>query len=92
MSEIKVVQSAVEKALSELRASTTALETSFAKEIQGQNQLDMVDKLNEIRQNYETILATYQALLLQNIESTSKSVETLKQTDERITSSIRQLR
>ena len=92
MSEIKVAQTPIEQSLGNLKQSAQALEPSFAKDMKGDNVLDMVEKLNEMNHSLEEVLRLYQELLIQNEASTKQAVETIKQTDEQVASQIRVLK
>ncbi|WP_085991577.1 YwqI/YxiC family protein [Oceanobacillus senegalensis] len=92
MNEIKLEQSSVEKALTDLKQAIQSLDPSFHKEFKGNNVLDMMDKLNEINLLLEEFLIQYQELLNQNQEGTKQSIETLKQTDQELGTNIRVMR
>lgn len=91
-SEVKVVQTPVEQALGNLKQSIQALEPSFAKDIKGENVLDVMDKLNEMNHSLQEVLSLYQELLIQSEASTTQAVEAIKQTDEQLASQIRILK
>jgi len=86
--EIKVQSEVVREALAELKSSVQALETNFAKTIDGNNKLEIVDQMNNIKQRYDELLTKYEALLLQNIEETDKAVGTYEETDQSVASGI----
>lgn len=79
--EIKLVDAPVEKALAELKSSIQAFETSFSKGEKGDNSLEMVEKVNEIKQTFEEIAKSYQELLLNNSEATKQATAQLKETE-----------
>ncbi|HLS66107.1 MAG TPA: YwqI/YxiC family protein [Pseudogracilibacillus sp.] len=87
--EIRVQSEVVYDALAELRSSIQALDTSFSKTIDGNNNLDIVDKINHIKERYDELLTKYEALLLQNVTATEEAMETYKEADEAIEASIR---
>ncbi|MCU9613236.1 YwqI/YxiC family protein [Caldibacillus lycopersici] len=91
MAEIKMEESAVESALSALRTSAQALEADFTKDA-GDNVLSLVNKLEEINTTLNSVLRSYQALLLQNEASTKDAVEALKETDQQLATGYRQVR
>lgn len=87
--EIKVQRAPVEKGIAELRASIQALETSFAKEIQGQNKLDVVNTFNEIKSEYDQLLSQFETLFINNVQSTEDAVASLQETEQRVAADIR---
>lgn len=84
--EIKVNPSIVDDAITDMRTSIEALEASFAREIQGDNNLDMVDSFNELKIEYEELLTQYKALFLNNIQSTEESVASIRKLEQDIAS------
>lgn len=54
--EIYLNPNSIDDALADLRSAIEALETSFAKEIEGENKLKMVNSFNEIKQEYDELL------------------------------------
>ncbi|WP_257985220.1 YwqI/YxiC family protein [Bacillus sp. T33-2] len=86
--EIKIRYTDVEQALAELKAAVSSLETTFPSSIGGQNQLDVVDRLNDLNGKLQSAMEAYQALLLKNDEAVRKSVEMMRDTDRRIASTI----
>ncbi|WP_409295965.1 YwqI/YxiC family protein [Peribacillus sp. SCS-26] len=85
--EIKVVFPEVEKNLGEMKNASESLDPSSVPPITG-NKLDTVTELTELSKKLETVLAAYQNVLNKNIETTRKSVQHMKQTDEMIAGSI----
>lgn len=90
--EIKVVQDPIEAALANMQSSIQSMETAFSTDITGENKLEMVDKLNEIRQDCEAILTAYQTLITSNVEATRQSVESFVENEEAIASAIQPLK
>lgn len=90
--EIKLVDAPVGKALAELKSSIQAFEASFSKGGKGNNSLDVVNKLHEIKQTFEEISTNYQALLLNNSEATKQATENLKETETSVATSIQLLK
>ncbi|HZW68608.1 MAG TPA: YwqI/YxiC family protein [Pseudogracilibacillus sp.] len=86
--EIRVNSAAIQERIADLRSSIQALDTVFSKEIEGDNQLDMVDAMNEIKQDYENLLVQFEALFVSNIDSTVDAVNTIEETDQHIAQGI----
>lgn len=85
--EIKIVYADVENQLEQMTASNEALNPTKEAPIEG-NVLDVVNKLNELSVNLETLLIKYQQLLGDNILTTKDSVAFMKETDENISTGI----
>ena len=88
---IKYEDKIVNQGINDLRNAIQALESSFAKNIEGDNKLEMVEAFNEIKQQYDELFAQYEALFLRNVESTKKSTDKLIETDKTVASDIRLL-
>ncbi|WP_156185303.1 YwqI/YxiC family protein [Rossellomorea marisflavi] len=86
--EIKIQYEEAEAALSKLRQSVDSWDTSFPKEIGGENNLEVINKLNELNAQCQKMLETYQELLLDNQETSKKSVEDMEDTDQSLHSMI----
>jgi len=86
--EIKIRYDEVEKALNKVKTSTGLIGLT-APSIEGSNELNAVTKIIDINKDLVTLAQSYQALLLANIEATQSSVETMKETDEAISASIK---
>ena len=89
--EIKIEFSPIEKALIDLRTSIKALDKTLAEEFEEGNELEMVDECNEIKTYYDELFASYESLLIHNIESTDDAVATLQETERMIGNNIRLL-
>lgn len=87
--EIKLKPFEVRQGIDSLRASIEAMDTSFTKEIEGENDLDMVRAFNEIKQEYEELLRTLSDLFLENIQSADEAVGNLEETDQKIAGAIK---
>lgn len=85
--EIKIRYNEVEKVLMKVKTSANFQHT--APSIEGSNQLNAVKKINDINKDLAILAQSYQTLLLANIEATQSSVETMKETDEAISASIK---
>ena len=88
MTEVKIVYADVENQLKEMTAANEGLNPTIESPIEG-NVLDVVDKLNELSTNLETLLTKYQNLLNENILTTTSSVEFMKETDETLSTGIK---
>lgn len=90
-SGIKLDVSRVNESINELRSSIESLETTFSETIEGDNKLEMVELYNEFKQQYDNLLAQYQALFIKNVQSTQKSADELVKADQTVASDIRLL-
>ncbi|MEN1970027.1 YwqI/YxiC family protein [Lentibacillus sp. N15] len=79
---IKVEKDPIKQAVSTLKQSTQAVESSFPEEMEGKNQLDLLKQLMELNETYADILKSYQTLLLQHIQITEDSVASFIEMDE----------
>ncbi|WP_106496433.1 YwqI/YxiC family protein [Lentibacillus sp. Marseille-P4043] len=86
--EIKIVPYSIKAALADLNATAQSLETTFSKDVSGENILEMVDKMNGIKQAYEEILTSYQTLLTTNVEETRQAIESFVENERTIASAI----
>ncbi len=86
--EIKIQYEEAEAALSKLRQSVDSWDTSFPKEIGGENNLEVINKLNELNAQCQKMLETYQELLMDNQETSKQSVEDMEETDQTLHSMI----
>ncbi|GMN98884.1 YwqI/YxiC family protein [Parageobacillus thermoglucosidasius] len=86
--EIHIRFTQVEKKLRQLQNTTEALTISYLSSIAGENELDVVRKLDELNGELRHLLEKYKTLLLSNIQSTFRSLDAMKETDQAISSSI----
>lgn len=86
--EIKIKQSEIEQALTQMKSSSEALTSSFPSSIGSGNQLDVVNKLNEINRKLEQLTENYKALLLHNEEMTRQSVQQMMEKDQQLSSNM----
>jgi Family of unknown function (DUF5344) len=86
--EIHIRFAQVEKKLRQLQNTTEALNISYLSSIAGGNELDVVRKLDELNGELRHLLEKYKTLLLSNIQSTFRSLDAMKETDQAISSSI----
>jgi len=90
--EIKLVDAPIEAALAELKSSIQLMDTTFSKEIEGENVQDMVNKLNEMKASFEEIVTMYQALLVSNVDGTKDSIEAFKEMESSLANAIQLLK
>lgn len=86
MSEIKIIDQAVQTALDSLKQSSQDFEGDFTIE-KGQNVLDLMNSIETINQSLNELIDSYRNLLLQNENTARQAVETLKETDQAVASS-----
>ncbi|WP_106498331.1 YwqI/YxiC family protein [Lentibacillus sp. Marseille-P4043] len=82
--EIKIVQNPIKQAVTNLQSATQDFESSFTDKIEGENHLDLLEQLNQLNRTYSSLIKFYQSLLLEHINATENSVETLIETDQSI--------
>lgn len=87
LSEVKVVYADVEEQLGVMENANASLNPPAEPAIQG-NTLDVVTKLNELALELEQVLTSYQLVLQNNIETTKKSVQYMREQDRRISTNI----
>ncbi|WP_301107138.1 YwqI/YxiC family protein [Sporosarcina sp.] len=85
--EMKIVYADVENQLSEMQGAIEALDPKAAPPITG-NALDVVTKLTELSTQLESLLASYQKLLINNIQTTEKSVQFIRESDEKVAAGV----
>lgn len=85
--EVKVVYADVEEQLGLMENANASLNPAAEPTIEG-NTLDVVTKLNELALELEQVLTSYQLVLQNNIETTKKSVQYLREQDQRISTNI----
>ncbi len=87
MTEIKISYSEVESQLDEITAANGSLDPSKPEPISG-NKLNVVDKLTSLSVELEEVLLHYQEILTSNNQTSKKSVQSMKETDEMISNVI----
>lgn len=90
MSEIKIIDQAVQTALDSLKQSSQDFEGDFTIE-KGQNVLDLMNSIETINQSLNELIDSYRNLLLQNENTARRAVETLKETDQAVASSYKEM-
>ena len=53
--EVKLNQAPVENAVAELKSSAHAFEATFSEGTEGDNRLDMMEQMNELKQSFNDI-------------------------------------
>ncbi|MBT2217984.1 DUF5344 family protein [Virgibacillus dakarensis] len=79
--EIKIEQNPIKQAISALEGAAQNFESAFPEKIEGENQLDLLDQLNQLNHAYSSLINSYQLLLLHHLRTTEGSVESLIETD-----------
>lgn len=80
--EIKLDYTKAETALSELKSTASQFDSSLSSQKEGQNNLDMVNQLNELKESFDELATSYQQLLLKSTEAALQAAETMKETDQ----------
>ncbi|OIK13885.1 YwqI/YxiC family protein [Bacillus sp. MUM 13] len=88
-SEIKVVFGEAEPALDKIKTACSHLNPKGSAPISG-NTLDTVTELTKLAEKLEQFLTSYQTVLSSNIQTTAKSIESVKHADQTISDSIDQ--
>ncbi|MDQ0224113.1 hypothetical protein CHH83_03270 [Bacillus sp. 7586-K] len=86
--EIKVRYGDVEEAISKIDGAADSFETSL-EEITGSNELNVVDKLNELSQLLVEVSEAYKQVLKENNQTVRTTLEDMKQVDENLSTSIK---
>ncbi|MEH6947112.1 DUF5344 family protein [Bacillus sp. JJ634] len=87
--EMKVRYGDVEDAISKIENASDTFETSLMKEIASGNELEVVNKLNELNNMLEEVGQSYKKVLKENNQSVIRSLQHLKEADQNISSSIK---
>jgi hypothetical protein len=86
--EIKIQFNETERALSTLRQTVDAWNSHYPRQIGGDNELQVIDKMNELNEQCRKMLESYKQLLLENQAAAHHSVETMEETDHSLSSII----
>ncbi|MFT0802638.1 YwqI/YxiC family protein [Bacillus swezeyi] len=87
--EIKVKTGEVKEALSKLQHSAEALKPNVPTDIKGKNNLDVVKKIEDMNKDLKELTKAYASALSKQIAQTESAVETMKDTDNKLASSIK---
>jgi len=85
--EIKMIYAQVEDQLGVMETKANTLNPKAEPEVTG-NVLDVATKLNSVAKELEYLLTAYQTLLLNNVQASKKSVQYMKEQDEKISTAI----
>jgi Family of unknown function (DUF5344) len=86
--EIKIQYNETERALSKLRQTIDAWNTTYPRQIGGTNELEVINKLNILNEQCQKMLESYQQLLMENQAATQLSVEGMEETDRTLSSAM----
>ncbi|MCA0149731.1 YwqI/YxiC family protein [Rossellomorea vietnamensis] len=86
--EIKIQYNETERALSKLRQTVDAWNPTYPRQIGGANELEVINKLNELNEQCQKMLKSYQQLLMENQAATQLSVEGMEETDRTLSSTM----
>ncbi|WP_106496236.1 YwqI/YxiC family protein [Lentibacillus sp. Marseille-P4043] len=86
--EIKFQPDKIDKGIADLHSSAEELKTTFAKEIEGENELDMVTAFNEIKRDYDELLSQFKALFLNNVQAANEAVENFLEKEKEVAEAI----
>jgi uncharacterized protein YukE len=90
--EIKLEDAPIQQSLNELRNSLESMETTLSKHASGDSSMEVVDKLQQMKQQLEKINASYQTVLRENTETANLVMEKLKETDQSVATSFQVLK
>ncbi|WP_078576552.1 YwqI/YxiC family protein [Salipaludibacillus agaradhaerens] len=86
--EIKINDEKVHKTIDNLKAAIQAFEISLSADVPGDNSLSMTNELAEMKQQFEELVAAYEALILKQANSTTEAVASFKEVDTQLASSL----
>ncbi|MFN2746615.1 MULTISPECIES: YwqI/YxiC family protein [Bacillus] len=87
--EIKVNSGEVKHTLSQLKHSAQGIKSSVPTDIGGKNHLDVVKKIEGMNKDLKKLTKAYASALSKQIIQTESAVETMKDTDKKLASSIK---
>ncbi|RIW29380.1 hypothetical protein D3H55_19145 [Bacillus salacetis] len=88
MTEIKMEYGEIEVNLNEIRNACGSLQPQGTQPIEG-NMLECTRRLEETTKSLQNLLFRYQKILNQNISSTYKSVDFMRETDRQVSGNIK---
>lgn len=91
-SDIKIEYHAVEKALGTLKKSGQGVMQPILVNDIGQNALDVVTRMHHLNGWLERLAMDYQQVLLKNVSAASEAVETMREVDRKMGTSIQSAR
>ncbi|MGY3835619.1 YwqI/YxiC family protein [Bacillus atrophaeus] len=87
--EIKVNTSKVKQALSKLNQSAHAIKPHIPTDINGQNHLDVIKKIENMNNDLQSLTKAYASALSKQIAQTEQAVNMMKDADEKLSASIK---
>ncbi|WFE14220.1 YwqI/YxiC family protein [Bacillus atrophaeus] len=87
--EIKVNTSKVKQALSKLNQSAHAIKPHKPTDINGQNHLDVIKKIETMNNDLQNLTKAYASALSKQIAQTEQAVNMMKDADEKLSASIK---
>jgi hypothetical protein len=86
--ELKIRYSAVEQAVTNID-NAGSLDTELPTDAAGGNQLDVVERINELSHQLREIRDLYKEILAKNNQSVKKSLTSMEEADHQLSSSIK---
>lgn len=86
--EIRVQPDVANRGITDMQSSVSAMPTTFAKEIKGENNLNAVREYNEIKQGYDALLTQFGKVFYQHLQAAGEAVEKYQETDQRVANAI----
>ncbi|MGD6849065.1 YwqI/YxiC family protein [Rossellomorea aquimaris] len=87
--ELKIRYSAVEQAVTNIDNAAGSLDTELPTDAAGGNQLDVVERINELSHQLREIRDLYKEILAKNNQSVKKSLTSMEEADHQLSSSIK---
>jgi hypothetical protein len=81
--EIKVIDGEINRTLSDLSAAAQQFQLLFPFHIGSGKELAVLDELNQLNQQLQTLIVDYKHTLLDDLNGTKKSVQSIKEADEK---------
>lgn len=89
--EVKVQYGHVENAISKIDSASQSFETTLLKNMAAGNELEVVNKLNELNTQLEEVCKAYKEILKTNNLSVRTTLQDLKAVDHQLSASIKAL-
>lgn len=87
--ELKIRYSAVDQAVTSIDNAAGSLDTELPMDSASGNQLDVVERINELNHQLREIRNLYKELLAENNQSVRKSLISMEEADHQVSSSIK---
>jgi hypothetical protein len=87
--ELKIRYSAVEQAVTNIDNATGSLDTELPTDAASGNQLDVVERINELSHQLREIRDLYKEILAKNNQSVKQSLISMEEADHQLSSSIK---